>query len=521
MPEKLPDRLHAPVVLTYSGTDELKLSGGRQTGFCLQYEHCFIYIPQSKMKVTLRSRTQKSSGKALGGELFLVPAGHACTLRNRADQPVEAVVIRFTTDGYEPLIGQAEFHTFRMPQIRMWISDFRCDMAGGEQDDPAQFFQLQSQLYSIASGFMQSVQKPREAEQDLLGYVEHTLQHMHDHYSDMIDIEELARSSGFSTGRFYQSFRRHTGLSPLKYMTKIRLDASLRLLAGGRTTITDTAHAVGYPDEYYFSRLFKKQMGMSPSDYALKTKLRIANMTPVFLGDLSVLGITPHISFERGWTNNPEPAYQQLAAAEPELILTGPLEEEVYAALSAIAPVKMMYWKRYSWKERLLDMSGELGLSGVAERWLSSYDMKVANARIHVKNVLGDLPMLLVQSFEGGFRVYGTKIKKMKDVFYDDLRVKPPLPAKQMSYMDAESLEQIAELDCDNVMFLVPVATPQSHCDELESAWRRLKPSRSKKRCLFIRHRGVLNYNAAVYENLVEETVRHLLTEAKDDVLVK
>lgn len=503
------------LLLTYTGTDEMKMDGNKQSSIHWPTEHCFIFVPSQKLQVTLQFAEWHTSGRALSGEIFLVPANCICTLRNLSDQFTEVVIIRFTSlwEQLQPLQASPNtgsvylgFHPFRMPQARVWISDFLC---GADKDDPAQGFQLQSHLYGIASGFIQSNQKPKAAEQDLLSYVEHTQQHMLEKYYEVIDIEELARASGFSTTRFYQAFRRHTGLSPLKYITKIRLDASLRLL-NTHSSIGEVAHQVGYSDEYYFSRLFKKQMGITPTEYAACTRIRIANLTPVFLGDLSVLGITPYLAFERGWA--PEHVLKTLTASKPDIILSGPLPDDLRDRLSRIAPVTILEWKKYSWKERLLDISGLLGLTTVAERWLSHYDMKVENARIQVQNVLGTEPMLLVQSFDFGFRVYGMLMKKMNDVFYKDLQVTPALPAREIGYRDVTTMQEIADLDCENVIFLVHASTTQSRCDELEYNWRRLRRSRPKKRCLFIRHQYSLNYNAAVYENLVEETVKNLLS---------
>lgn len=514
-----------PHVLTYSGTDELQLAGNKQIGFSLRTEHCFVYALNQNVQVTLRSAGQTCGGKALKGQLFLVPAQCACTLRNLSDQMVDTVVIRFKTareqdeletrvDGKSEPINVIGFHPIRMPQARTWMSYFLCGRVV-EDNDAAQFYQLQSHLYSIASSYMQAIQKPKATEKDLFGYIEHTQEYMLEHYSETIDLEELARSSGFSTSRFYQAFRRQTGLSPLKYITKLRMDASLRQLSQSHPSIVEVAHSVGYPDEYYFSRLFKKQMGLTPTEYAACVDRKIASMSPVLLGDLSMLGITPYLTFERGWSDHPEPVLKQLAAMEPELILTGTVEDKVYQSLMEIAPVTMIHWKQYYWKERFLNIGRLFGLTTVAERWISNYDMKVENARVQVRKVLGGDPMLLVQVYTGGFRVYGMHRKKMKDFFYDDLEITPPTSIKEISFIDAVSLEELAQLDCDHILFLIPASTPQSNCDELAYNWRRLKKSRMKKRCLFIRHVDKLNYNSAVYENLVEETVKQLLIETR------
>lgn len=508
---------HLP--LTYTVREELTLPAGRHMNLPSQNDYRFALITEQKINVTLYNGDTRSSGQAADGDLFLIPANALCSLHNITNQKSELVLISFSYAGMKrsplaPLVRPHDlfdrypFHTLRMPQARNWIGDF---LSERERDDPILFYQLQSHLYAMASAYIQSVQQPDAAASDLPSYVEHSKQHLLKLYDRNIDIEELARSSGFSSSRFYETFRLHTGLSPHKYLTKIRLDTSLRMLAGSSSSVVEVAHAVGYSDEYYFSRLFKKHMGITPSDYALLAKKRIVNLSPVFLGDLSVLGITPYLSFERGWQENADKALEQIAASQPELILTGPINEELYESLSEMGPVTMLHWKQYSWKERLLDIGGRLGLSAVAERWISSFDLKAKNARLHIKHYFGKEPVLLVQAGDWGFRVYGKRMKKIADLYYKELHVASPSPVQDLTFIDTPTIEDIAALDCENILFFVDAKSPLSFRTELEQRWHRLRRNRNKKRCLFIQHYGRLNYNAAVYEGLIDQTVQQII----------
>jgi len=496
--------------LTYVGTEEYKITGNSMATI-EQSSPAFAFIMNHQVKVVLQGDGYTVSGSAYSDELFLIPANHACTLRNLSELSIDVVIIYFALEeegaaSFVKMAERAHLHTFRLPQAKGWLPDFLYDTG---VDEEAVFFQLQSHLYAIVSGYVLSVNKPREAS-DLIEYVKHSKQFMRTQYMGTIDIEDLARSSGFSPSRFYQAFRRHTGLTPLKYITKIRLDASLRLLANASTTVVEAAHAVGYPDEYYFSRLFKKQMGMTPTEYVSCANKQIASLSPVFLGDFAVLGLAPQLSFERGWQENKEIVLRQLMAARPEMIVVGPVDSELHAALLDIAPVTMLHWKGYSWKSRLLDISALLGLTTVAERWMFNYDQKVENARTHVKSVLGSEPTLLVQYKRNRFRIYGVQMNKINDVFYKELQINPPLPVQSFAYKEATSLQEIAALGCENIILFVHASTPQSECDELEYRWRRLMQDHPVKRCMFIRHPDSLHYSGAVYESLIDEMVDQL-----------
>ncbi|NHN29680.1 AraC family transcriptional regulator [Paenibacillus agricola] len=510
--------------LTYMNTREIKIAKGGQLNIDTDNEYSFAFVMQNKVSVALSTSYKHSEGNALSGELFMVPAHCQCRLTNTANQAVTIIWIRFMQEALQmppskekpcalldQLFDQSGFHPYRMPQLRSWILDF---MDEGQPLNTALVYQLQSHLYALTASFIESVQKPKETEADLIVFVEQARQFMQDQSHLPMDIEELAKSSGSSSSRFYTAFKEQTGLSPHKYMTKLRLDASLHLLANAPGSIVEVAHSVGYGDEYYFSRLFKKHMGMTPTEYTACAKRKVANLNEVFAGDLFVLGITPYLSFDRGWQDHPAYVLEKLASAEPDMILIGPVSEELYQALSQIAPVTVLRWKEYSWKERLIDIGELLGLSSVAERWLSYYDMKVENARRHVKNLLGDEPFLVVHAMKNSFYIFGMKRRKLRDIFYDDLQVIPPSPAKQISMMKVDTLQEVAELDCENVLFLVHSATTEAYCSELEQQWRILKPSRLKKRCLFIRNYDSPLYNAVVNESLVEQMVTQLLVSA-------
>lgn len=506
--------------LEYIAAEEFKLPIQQQKDISTLDEHAFGFVLQEKVKINLQAKQVERTGTGLCGELFLIPPNARCTLENSHNAPAHLILIRFQCTSKpsicsfgieqpQSLLDEVQLYCFRTPQIRSWIQDFLSDCGSAE---PALYYQLQSHLHAMVAALMMYVQKPREMEQDLIAYVEQTRQYMLRKYQDAMDMEDIARLSGASSSRFYQAFRRQTGLSPHKFITKIRLDASLSLLANTESSVIDVAHSVGYPDEYYFSRLFKKHMGITPTEYVARTKRRIACLSPVLRGDLAVLGMIPRLSLERGWMEEPDQALKLVASSKPELIITPPVTEEIYHALEEIAPVVMIEWKKFPWKERLMDISQLFDLPTIAERWLSYFDMKVENARFHVRQHLGEEPMLLVHaSNEHRFRVFGMKMKKMKDLFYDDLQVMPPDPARHIGAMDVSSLTDVAALDCDNVLFLVGSTKPDAFCNRLEEHWNELKRSRRSKRCLFIRHDDPLLYNASAHEGLVDQTVQYLL----------
>lgn len=87
-----------------------------------------------------------------------------------------------------------------------------------------------------------------------------------ENYAEDVSLEELSHQLGISQSYLSRSFKKEIGENLIDYLTRIRTDAAVDLLKSGLRT-ADVAAAVGIPDPKYFSRVFKKVKGMSPSDY--------------------------------------------------------------------------------------------------------------------------------------------------------------------------------------------------------------------------------------------------------------
>ena len=88
-----------------------------------------------------------------------------------------------------------------------------------------------------------------------------------DHYNEEISIEQYAASRSMSTSWFNKSFRKSMGTSPMRYILDIRIRNAQVLLETTDYPISNIAALVGYDNPLYFSRLFSKAKGLSPSGY--------------------------------------------------------------------------------------------------------------------------------------------------------------------------------------------------------------------------------------------------------------
>lgn len=88
-----------------------------------------------------------------------------------------------------------------------------------------------------------------------------------EHYNEDINIEEYALSRHVSTSWFNKSFKSAVGTTPMKFILAIRIRNAQILLETTDYNISDIASMVGYDNPFYFSRLFRKQKGISPAAY--------------------------------------------------------------------------------------------------------------------------------------------------------------------------------------------------------------------------------------------------------------
>lgn len=91
--------------------------------------------------------------------------------------------------------------------------------------------------------------------------------YFNEHYSEEISIEEYAQNNHFSVSWFIRNFKHCTGFTPMQYILSKRIYNAEILLHDSTYNVTEIAEIVGYENPLYFSRIFKKVKGLSPSEY--------------------------------------------------------------------------------------------------------------------------------------------------------------------------------------------------------------------------------------------------------------
>ncbi len=97
--------------------------------------------------------------------------------------------------------------------------------------------------------------------------IQRAINHMRQHLDRPLTLEDLAVELDISTSHFARLFKDRTRHSPIEYFIHQKIQYACQLLNGSSMRVHEVGRAVGYEDAYYFSRIFKKVMGVSPMQY--------------------------------------------------------------------------------------------------------------------------------------------------------------------------------------------------------------------------------------------------------------
>jgi ABC-type Fe3+-hydroxamate transport system substrate-binding protein len=197
-----------------------------------------------------------------------------------------------------PLEG--EFYIHSQPQLLHLCEQLHHSMSELEQGRRhyRQTCLIQELLYLAASEI-------ETGEEQQLTAVERTVEYLNHNYMLPIQLDALSRLAGFSSSYYSRLFKKLKGISPTAYMTMLRMKRAKELLIISQSSLTEISKHLGYNDESYFSRVFKKETGYSPAYYVKLHRQKIVIMKGTFNGDLVALGVIPYASVRVGSKGGP------------------------------------------------------------------------------------------------------------------------------------------------------------------------------------------------------------------------
>lgn len=114
----------------------------------------------------------------------------------------------------------------------------------------------------------------RSAESEHQSAISRSVQHLVANFRDEVRLGDLLRISGLSRPTFARQFKRHSGRSFSAFVNQLRLQAARRELRDGDRSVLDVALACGFRQVTFFNRLFRRELGCTPTEYRRRQRRR-------------------------------------------------------------------------------------------------------------------------------------------------------------------------------------------------------------------------------------------------------
>lgn len=230
-------------------------------------DYYLAYIDEGRVFVG-RGRGRLAAGS---GDLLIFSPGEEQHYWYEKDTYARNYWVHFTGRGAAELMATLDIrpgvpvHVHNIPEIRELteaiIAEINNHRPQFELFVQASFIQI----ISVISRRQREDHPPQISERNDRIYK--SLGYIHENYSARLSMDELAKMAYLSVNRYSVVFKSLIGVSPQNYIIKYRLQKAMELLRLTDMTIAQVAAAVGYSDQLYFSRLFKRHMQRTPSDY--------------------------------------------------------------------------------------------------------------------------------------------------------------------------------------------------------------------------------------------------------------
>jgi AraC-like DNA-binding protein len=162
------------------------------------------------------------------------------------------------SDNYRPQL------TFSEDRIGLF-DDIYYNLENGYGDDTLRYVNMI--FYHFLSSMIYEDKFNRIKKTVNTDMVDTVIKLMQDKIQQTISLKQMADFSGLSVTHFSSLFKRKTGYSPIEYFNHLKIQKACQYLVFTTMTVKELAYCLGIDDQYYFSRMFSRLMGISPSAY--------------------------------------------------------------------------------------------------------------------------------------------------------------------------------------------------------------------------------------------------------------
>ncbi|MEK4853635.1 ABC transporter substrate-binding protein [Paenibacillus sp. FSL H7-0756] len=446
------ERLFFSSVHSYFG----RFAEGESLPRRILHHHALCYVTEGKGQIILNGRLLTANK----GDFFLLLPETSVEGKALTTEPLRYMIIFFSCIQLRKNRRQQQLHPPEFPisgkleaSAHPQAAEITSQMASFHRTrDPEDIMHAKHRLQLLLAMLLQP---SKRIVQDKAVGMDIVLAHMKNNYNQELKVGQLALMAGLSTNHFIRAFKQLTEKTPMTYLLEERIKRAKQLLFSSER-VKQIAKEVGYKDEHYFSRVFKKSEGVAPAGYLKNNHIRIAVLYYGLDDYLMTLGLTPVAALsyrervsrnyslphsgiqEQGIVrlNGSRLNYEELARLKPDLIIGSDrlLPGEL---LESIAPTVVLKHTD-NVEQQLSRLSRILGREQQADDWMNRYaeQKHLLRSQLEAQDVLPTVSFIRVSS--EFYRLYGAS-NQTGTLLYQDLGLSPPLSTpEQTEAMDFE-----------------------------------------------------------------------------------
>lgn len=234
-------------------------------------QHILIYCLEGSGRVRIR----KSILNVEAGEFFVVPARTPHVYSADETNPWTIYWLHFTGSIADSIVAQIERQAGGAKgflQFNEKTLEFFHEMYGqlerGYSSDNLVYANMC--LWHYLTTFLYNAKYSPSGKWPDKDPVDQAIDFLSKKIDQALTLDQIAAAVNLSPSHFSYVFKKRTGYSPIEYFNHLKIQQACQFLLFTRLRVKEVAQELGIRDAHYFSRLFKKVMGMSPDEYREK-----------------------------------------------------------------------------------------------------------------------------------------------------------------------------------------------------------------------------------------------------------
>jgi AraC-like DNA-binding protein len=231
-------------------------------------QHILIYCHEGEGRVIIR----KTEYKIEPGDFFIIPMKMAHTYEANDRNPWTIYWVHFKGTASSKIISELEkqvglkgFIRFKEKSIE-FFNEIYSQLERGYGTDNLMYANM-SLWHYLATFLYNDKSSGNLVKKDSTDIA---IDYMRSNIGKTLTLEDIATQANLSTSHFAYLFKIRTGFSPIEYFNHLKVQKACQFLFFTSLRIKEISQELGIEDQYYFSRLFSKVMGMSPNEYREK-----------------------------------------------------------------------------------------------------------------------------------------------------------------------------------------------------------------------------------------------------------